>query len=132
MLTALQGGHVKIGSGYAAEMGALHKAGKVRILAVMSEERLPGDLADVPTAKEQGLDLVWTIWRGYYMGPKVSDADYGWWVDLLKKLVATPEFAAERQARGLFPFTKIGPDFAHQVKADVARFRELAKEAGLM
>jgi putative tricarboxylic transport membrane protein len=132
VLTALQGGHVKIGSGDAAEMSALHKAGKVRILAVMSEERLPGDLADVPTAKEQGLDLVWTIWRGYYMGPKVSDADYGWWVDLLTKLTATPEFAAERQARGLFPFTKIGADFVQQVKADVARFRELAKEAGLM
>lgn len=132
VLTALQGGHVKIGSGDAAEMGALHKAGKIRILAVMSEERLPGDLAAVPTAREQGLDLVWTIWRGYYMGPKVSDADYAWWVDLLGKLAATPEFAAERQARGLFPFTKIGPAFVEQVKSDVARFRALAKEAGLM
>ncbi len=132
VLTALQGGHVKIGSGDAAEMAALHKAGKIRVLAVMSEQRLPGDLADVPTAREQGLDLVWTIWRGVYMGPKVADADYAWWVETLKKLVATPEFAAERQARGLFPYDKIGADFDRQVKADVARFRELAREAGLL
>lgn len=129
--TALQGGHVKIGSGDAAEMAALHKAGKVRILAVMSRERLPGDLAGVPTAREQGLDLEWTIWRGVYMGPKVSDADYGWWVETLRKLQASPEFAAERTARGLFPFDKVGKEFEEQVRADVARFRSLAKEAGL-
>lgn len=132
VLTALQGGHVKIGSGDAAEMAALHKAGKVRILAVMSEQRLAGDLAEVPTAREQGLDLVWTIWRGLYMGPKVADADHGWWVETLRKLQATPEFAAERQARGLFPYDKVGTDFERQVKADVARFRDLAREAGLM
>lgn len=132
VLTALQGGHIKIGSGDAAEMGALHKAGKIRVLAVMSEQRLPGDLAEVPTAREQGLDLVWTIWRGFYMGPKVSEADYQWWVELLTKLVATPQFEAERKARGLFPYTKIGAEFDRQVKADVARFRELAKEAGLL
>lgn len=129
--TALQGGHIKIGSGDAAEMAALHKAGKVRILAVMSRERLTGDLAEVPTAREQGLDLDWTIWRGVYMGPKVSDADYGWWTETLGKLMASPEFAAERTARGLFPFSKIGEEFEAQVRADTARFRELAKEAGL-
>lgn len=43
-----------------------------------------------------------------------------------------PEFEAERKARGLFPYTKIGAEFDRQVKADVARFRELAKEAGLL
>lgn len=129
--TALQGGHIKIGSGDAAEMAALHKAGKVRILAVMSRERLAGDLAEVPTAREQGLDLEWTIWRGVYMGPKVADADYAWWVETLRKLQASPEFAAERTARGLFPFDKVGKEFDDQVRADVARFRTLAKEAGL-
>ncbi|MCS6877907.1 MAG: tripartite tricarboxylate transporter substrate-binding protein [Geminicoccaceae bacterium] len=132
VLTALLGGHVRIGTGDASEVGAHHKAGRVRVLAVLSEQRLPGDLADVPTAREQGLDLVWTTWRGFYMGPKVSDADYTWWVELLRKLAATPEFAAERQAKGLFPFTKIGAEFDRQVKADVARFRELAREAGLL
>ncbi len=131
VLTALEGGHIKVGSGDAAEMGQHHKAGKVRILAVMAPERLPGDLAQIPTAREQGIDIDWIVWRGYYMGKDVAAADYDWWVEGFKKLSATPEFLAERQARGLFEFNMFGQDFDAKVKADVARFKVLAKEAGL-
>ena len=131
VLTALEGGHVKVGSGDAAEMVKHHVAGKVRILAVMSPERLPGELAGVPTAKEQGYDIDWPVWRGYYVGKDVSDEDYNWWVEAFKKTTATPEFAKEREARGLFDFTLLGKDFEDRVKADVARFKILAKEAGM-
>jgi putative tricarboxylic transport membrane protein len=131
VLTALEGGHIKIASGDASEMAKHHAAGKVRILAVMSTERLPGDLAAVPTAREQGFDIDWVIWRGIYMGAKVPDEDYNAWTDTLRKLVATPEFKTELTARGLYPFTLIGADFEAKVKADVARFKTLAKEAGL-
>jgi putative tricarboxylic transport membrane protein len=129
--TALQGGHIKIGSGDAAEMVKLVEAGKVRLLAVMSDKRLTGPLADVPTAKEQGYDINWPIWRGVYVGPKVSDADYAWWADALKKLAASPEFAKEQASRGLYPYPVFGADFDKQVKADVVRFKALADEAGL-
>lgn len=129
--TALQGNHIKIALGDAAEMSTLYKAGKLRILAVMSDARLPGDLAEVPTAKEQGLDLTWTVWRGYYVGPKVSDQDYDWWVQTFAKLSKTPEFEKERTTRGLFPHTVLGKDFDAAVRADVARFKTLAKESGL-
>ncbi|TPK68155.1 tripartite tricarboxylate transporter substrate binding protein [Mesorhizobium sp. B2-4-15] len=131
VLTALEGGHVKVGSGDAAEMVKHHVAGKVRILAVMSPERLPGDLADVPTAHEQGFDIDWPVWRGYYVGKDVSDADYDWWLNAFKKASETSEFAEERKARGLFEFTLLGKDFEERVKADVARFKILAKEAGM-
>lgn len=131
VLTALEGGHVKVGSGDAAEMVKHHVAGKVRILAVMAPERLPGELASVPTAKEQGYDIDWPVWRGFYVGKDVSDEDYNWWVEAFKKTTATPEFAKEREARGLFDFTLLGKDFEDRVKADVARFKILAKEAGM-
>ncbi|ASY66732.1 Tricarboxylate transport protein TctC (plasmid) [Sinorhizobium sojae CCBAU 05684] len=131
VLTALEGGHVKVGSGDAAEMGKHHVAGKVRILAVMSPERLPGELADVPTAKEQGFDIDWPVWRGYYVGKDVSDAEYEWWVKAFESASQTPEFAKEREARGLFEFTLLGKDFEDRVKADVERFKVLAKEAGM-
>lgn len=129
--TNLQGGFIKIASGDASEMVANHKAGKIRILAVMSDKRLPGDLAEVPTAREQGHDIVWPIWRGFYVGPKVSDADYTWWVETFGKLVKTPEFQREREARGLYPFDEMGQAFHDTVQKDVQRFRDLAKEAGL-
>ena len=42
-----------------------------------------------------------------------------------------PEFAKERDARGLFEFTLIGSAFDARVKQDVERFKVLAKEAGM-
>lgn len=131
VLTSLEGGHVAVGAGEASEMGKHHLAGKVRILAVMSPERLPGELADVPTAREQGYDFDWVVWRGYYVGGKVSDGDYAAWTDAFKALAETPEFKAELKERGLFPYTLIGADFDAKVKEDVQRFKTLAKDAGL-
>ncbi|MAM72199.1 Bug family tripartite tricarboxylate transporter substrate binding protein [Tistrella mobilis] len=131
VLTALEGGHVAIGAGDAAEMARHHAAGKVRILAVMAPERLPGELAGVPTAREQGIDIEWPVWRGYYIGHDVSDDDYRWWVDQFAALSKTLEFEAERTARGLYPFTLLGADFEKKVQADVARFKQIAAEAGM-
>lgn len=129
--TALQGGHIKIASGDASEMINLHQQGKLRILAVMTRNRLPGVFKDIPTTFEQGHTIEWLIWRGLYVGPKVTDAEYAWWVETIGKLSKTPEFVKEREARGLFTFDRVGADFDRFVKADVARFRILAKEAGL-
>ncbi len=132
VVTNILGGHVKIGSSDIAEFLPHHKSGKVRVLAVMSSERLTGDAKDIPTAKEQGYDILWTVWRGLYIGPKVSDADYNWWVEIVEKLSKTPEFRKEQESRGLYPFPSFGKTFADHVKADVARFKVLAQEAGLI
>lgn len=129
--TALQGGHIKIASGDASEMIGLHEQGKLRILAVMADKRPTGRLKDLPTTFEAGYQIDWPIWRGVYVGPGVSDADYKWWADTLAKLATTPEFAKEREVRGLFAFDLFGADYDKRVKADVARFKQLAKEAGL-
>ncbi|APF36779.1 tripartite tricarboxylate transporter substrate binding protein [Chelatococcus daeguensis] len=131
VLTALEGGHIKIAAGDAAEMAKHHAAGKVRILAVMAPERLPGDLKDVATAREQGLDIDWVVWRGFYTGKNITDAQYQDWVETFRKLSQTPEFAQEREARGLYPYTVLGADFERDVKKDVERFKALAAEAGL-
>ncbi len=132
VVTNVLGGHVKIGSSDIAEFLPHHKSGKVRVLAVMSPERLTGDAKDIPTAKEQGIDILWTVWRGMYVGPKVSDADYNWWVETIEKLSKTPEFQKDQAARGLYPFQSFGKAFDAHVKADVTRFKALAKEAGLI
>ncbi|UOD35069.1 tripartite tricarboxylate transporter substrate binding protein [Deferribacteraceae bacterium V6Fe1] len=131
-LAALLGGHIQIYPGDIAEFSGQYDSGKYKVLAVLAEERLPGKFNNIPTAKEQGYDVVWTIWRGYYMGPKVTDEQYNYWVDLLNRLVKTDEFKKEREARGLYPFTKIGKEFDDYIKKDVKRFKELAKEAGLI
>jgi putative tricarboxylic transport membrane protein len=108
-LTALQGGHIQVFTGDAAEAGQQIKAGaKVRILAVMNDKRLTGDMASIPTAAEQGFDVEWPIVRGFYLGPKVSDADYKVWADTFSKLMATPAYDKLRTERGLFPMAMTG------------------------
>src|SRR4051812_7962959 len=56
--TAMNAGYVQVVSGDASEATLYATAGKVRVLAVLSEQRLPGVLAGVPTAREQGIDVV--------------------------------------------------------------------------
>lgn len=131
--TALQGGHVQVYSGDASEAAEKLEAGApFRVLAVMSDKRLPGRLADVPTAREQGYDIQWPIIRGFYMGPKVSDADFKVWTDSFDKMMATKEFAKMRAERGLFPFDMTGPQLDAFVKKHVAEYRKLANEFGLV
>jgi putative tricarboxylic transport membrane protein len=130
--TALQGGHVQVYSGDASEAEEQLKAGaKIRVLAVMSDKRLDGNLAAIPTAKEQGMDVEWPIIRGYYLGPKVSDADYKTWAAAFSKMMASPEFKKIRAERGLFAFDKTGTELDSYVKQRVAYYRKLAGEFGL-
>ena len=131
-ITALQGGHVQVYSGDASEASEQIKAGaKIRVLAVMSDKRLEGNLASVPTAKEQGMDVEWPIIRGFYVGPKVSDADYKVWVDIFNKMMATPEFNKLRGERGLFKFAMTGTEVDAYIKKRVATYRTMAADFGL-
>ena len=131
-LTALQGGHVQVYSGDAAEAVEQLKAGtKIRVLAVMTDKRLEGPLANVPTAKEQGFDIQWPIIRGFYLGPKVRDADFKVWADTFNKMMATPAYAKLQAERGLFPFAKTGAELDAFVKERIAFYRTLAADFGL-
>ena len=130
--TALQGGHVQVYSGDASEAVNQIKAGtKMRVLAVMADKRLVGDLAAIPTAKEQGYDIEWPIIRGFYMGPKVSDADFKAWADAFKKMMATPSFDKLRAERGLFPFDMVGAEADKYIKERVQYYRKVAGDFGL-
>jgi putative tricarboxylic transport membrane protein len=131
-ITALQGGHVQVYSGDASEAEEQIKAGaKIRVLAVMADKRLEGKLSGIPTAKEQGMDVEWPIIRGYYVGPKVSDADYKTWSDAFSKMMATPEFKKIRTERGLFAFDMTGATLDTYVKQRVGFYRKMAADFGL-
>jgi putative tricarboxylic transport membrane protein len=130
-LTALLGGHIHAYSGDVAEIVPHLETGKIRVLAVLADDRLPGVVADLPTAKEQGFDISWPIVRGFYVGPQVSDADYNWWVDTFNKMLNTPEFDKLRTERGLFPFNKTGAELDAFVKERVSSFESLAADFGL-
>lgn len=62
-ITSLLGGHIDAVTVSAAELMNYVASGQIRILGIMSEERLRG-FPDVPTCLEQGVDLVFGTWRG--------------------------------------------------------------------
>ena len=132
-LTALRGGHIQAYMGDAAEAFTMLEGGApIRVLAVFNDVRLPGKLSSVPPAKEQGFDIEWPIIRGFYVGPKVSDAQYNWWVDAFKKTQENADFAVLQQKQGLFPFNKAGAELDAYVKQRVKAYAELADSFGLI
>ncbi|MCY1342844.1 Tripartite tricarboxylate transporter family receptor [compost metagenome] len=130
-LTAMLGGHVQVTSSGLGEVTPQLAAGKIRILAVLAEQRLPGKLADIPTAKEQGFDITWPVIRGFYMGPEVSDEDFAWWKQQFDTLLASEDFAKLREQRDLFPLSLTGDQLKAYVFDQVKQYKQLAGEFGL-
>lgn len=62
----------------------------------------PGKYDFLPTAIEQGYDVVWPLWRGYYLPPRISGDEYLWWVNTLYRLEASEAFTREREKLRLF------------------------------
>lgn len=132
-VTALRGGHIQAYMGDAAEAFTLLDGGApIRVLAVFNTERLPGKFSNIPTAKEQGYNIDWPIIRGFYVGPKVTDEQYNWWVDAFKKTQASSEFAELQKQQGLFPFNKTGAELDAYVKDRVEFYKVLADSFGLI
>jgi putative tricarboxylic transport membrane protein len=91
-VTAALGGHVDATVGPASVTAPQLAAGKLRAIGVLSTERLGGVYADVPTWREQGVDAVFSQWRGL-MGPKgLNAAQIAYWDGVLAKTVATKEW----------------------------------------
>ncbi|TCH99911.1 tripartite tricarboxylate transporter substrate binding protein [Roseococcus sp. SYP-B2431] len=131
-LAALLGGHIQMAPADASEARGQFEAGEIRLLAVLAAERLPGALASVPTAREQGFQVEWPIVRGFYGPPQMPDTAYDFWVDALRRLTAHPDWPAQRSAQGLFEFNMVGAEFTELAKRRTAEFRQLARDVGLV
>jgi putative tricarboxylic transport membrane protein len=129
---AMQADHVQAISGDTSEALLYAGDGKVRVLAVLAERRLPGALATVPTAREQGFDVVWPVIRGVWMGPGVPEADYRRWVAAFARMESNPEFARMREQAGLYPLSLRGEALAAYVKQAVADYNRQASQFKLV
>lgn len=95
-------GTYDIGIGEIQELRAQLEGGRIRLLAVLNEKRLSG-LPDLPTAKEQGFNVVVTKFRGI-AGPKgVSDEVARAWEDGLRKALELPAYKAAYTRESLIP-----------------------------
>lgn len=131
-VTAVLGNHIQVVSAGIAELMPHVTAGKLRVLAVFSANRLEGSMKDLPTAKEQGFDIEWPVIRGYYMGPDVSPESYQWWKENFDKMLADPKFAELRTQRELLPFAMTGDELTQYVYKETEKLRALSAEFNLV
>lgn len=101
-ITDLVGGHIQAVTVSPAEVQSQVKAGKLRMLAVMSDKRDP-NFPDVPTFKEAGYDVTFATWRGLAVPKNTPENVKKVLAESFKKGYDTPEFQdfAKKASLGL-------------------------------
>lgn len=130
-ITQTVGGFTQAMTGDMSEVVGFLKSGDVRVIAVLTEERVP-DFDDIPTAKEQGYDVVAVNWRGLYVPKGISDEAFNGWADKLQQVADSEEWKTAMEANGLAPFTKVGGDFQSYVDGLIADINTMSKELGVI
>lgn len=92
MMAALLGGHVDLVSSTVPNVISAIQNGQVRALAVASPRRLSGALANVPTLREQGFDIVSTNWRGLVGAPGLSKEQIAFWDSSVERIMKSDDW----------------------------------------
>ena len=129
-ITQTVGGFTQAMTGDMSEVVSFLANGDIRVIAVLTEERVPG-FDDIPTAKEQGFDVVAGNWRGLYVPKGISDDKFNEWAGKLQQVADSDEWATAMADNGLAPFTKVGGDFQSYVDGLVADIATMSKELGV-
>jgi putative tricarboxylic transport membrane protein len=129
-LAAILGGKVTAGISGVSEYEGQIKSGKLRALGVTSPQRLPG--LDVPTFKEQGLDLVIANWRSVMGPPAITDEQKAALIALMDKLAKSKAWAEVLKQKGWDDAFLAGDAFAAFLKAEQERVNAVLKSVGLV
>jgi putative tricarboxylic transport membrane protein len=129
-LAAMLGGKVTAGiSGY-GEFESQIKAGKLRALAISSGKRLAG--ADVPTLKEQGMDVEVVNWRAIMGAPGITAEQRKTLTETFEKMTKSKEWAEVLKTRGWDDSFLAGEPFTAFLKEEQSRVGEVLRSVGLV
>jgi len=129
LLAALLGGKIAFGATGTGEVSDQVKAGKLRVLAVTSAERVQD--IDAPTLKEAGIDLVFTNWRGLVAPPGISAEDKQTLIDLVTKMHDTQEWKDTLAKQGWTDAFISGDEFDAFLTTENERVAGVLGELGL-
>ncbi|SHE31488.1 Tripartite-type tricarboxylate transporter, receptor component TctC [Desulfofundulus australicus DSM 11792] len=126
---ALLGGEIDVMIGNVNDV--MRSLEQMRILAVASEERSKF-LPDVPTFKEEGIDIVSDIRRGFVV-PKGTDPRVVQFLrDTFKKIAEDPEYLKDMEKAGQPAEYMSGEEFEKYVREQNEKARELLTKFGLL
>ena len=130
IVPALLGGHVKATSIGLAEVLEQHKAGKMKVIGVSSDQKLDF-LPDVAPFKEQGVDLVFPHWRGFVGAPDLTPEQVKYWDDVFSKMVQTETWKTLIDNLGWSNFYQNSAEHKAFLEESTKEFDELLTQVGL-
>ena len=136
----LVGKHVDSTVNNPIEAVAQWRAGSLRPLCVFDSKPLPvtekiaGGMAwsDIPTCKSQGLDIEYLMLRGVFMPAGVPKDAVDYYVELFKKVRATPEWKQLMQEGAFNQTFMTGADYTKWVEGEDKRHADLMRDAGFL
>ena len=138
--TQLVGNHTASNVNNPSENLEVWRAGQVRALCVFDKERISYKTKvtdkqswnDIPTCKEEGLDVQYLMLRAFFLPGKVTPEQSAFYVDLLKKVAATPEYKDYMEKQALKPIFLTGKDMLNFLEEDDKLNSSLMNEAGFV
>jgi putative tricarboxylic transport membrane protein len=128
---AVLGGHIDLVSTSAVNVRGHVAAGKIRLLGVAAPQRFGGALANVPTWKEQGFDVVYGSWRAI-LGPKgLSAAEVAYWENAVRKATETPEWKKDLETNYWSSYVLTGAQLKKALDKEYADMKAVLSEIGL-
>ncbi len=131
LMTAGLGGHVDVIATVSSNLLPHVQGGKLRMLGISSARRLAGPLAQVPTLKEQGVDVVLANWQGVFGPPKLAPAQIAHWDGVFGRLVKTDEWRHDQEQNLWESDYLASADYARFLKTDYDQAKAVFIELGL-
>jgi tripartite-type tricarboxylate transporter receptor subunit TctC len=136
----LVGKHIDSTVNNPIEAVAQWRAGKLRPLCVFDAQRMPykakvtADMSwyDIPTCKESGLPVEYLMLRGVFMPAGVSQEQVDFYIDLFKKVRATPDWKAFTEQAAFNQSFMTGAEYVKWVEQAEAMHKGLMEKAGFM
>jgi putative tricarboxylic transport membrane protein len=138
--TQLVGNHTASNVNNPSENLEVWRAGQVRALCVFDKERISYKTKvtdsqswnDIPTCKEEGLDVQYLMLRAFFLPGKVTPEQSAFYVDLLKNVSQTPEYKDYMEKQALKPIFLTGKDMVKFLEEDDKLNSSLMEEAGFV
>ena len=130
MMAQVMGNHITVATGGYNEFAQQIAAGKLRALGISSPQRLPG--VDVPTFKEQGVDVELVNWRGFMGSPAMSPGDREALGKAMADMAASSEWQTIAKERGWVDLFMPADEFGRFLAEEQGRIGGILKEVGLI
>jgi putative tricarboxylic transport membrane protein len=130
-ITNLLGGHIDLVTTAAGNAAGHVAGGRMRVVAVAGPRRFEGVLADVPTWKELGIDLVYGGFRGIVAPKGLTPQQVAFWEDALRKATQVPEWQANLKKNYWSNDFLTGDDFRRDLDETYGAMKSVLVELGL-